>query len=73
MAFNVLAFRKYIYPTGVAEMATNYILADQISPLTTKRAIHLRCVRYYEIAYKNKGSILPKTLEVLFHDEKVWS
>nr|GMC67757.1 replication protein A 70 kDa DNA-binding subunit D-like [Ipomoea batatas] len=51
-------------------MPSQYILASQITPLHTRRAVRVRLVRTYEVP-ELRGGITSKSKECLFHDEEV--
>nr|GLL37774.1 uncharacterized protein LOC109179287 [Ipomoea trifida] len=50
-------------------MPSQYILASQITPLHTRRAVRVRLVRTYEVP-ELRGGITSKSKECLFHDEE---
>nr|GMD55720.1 putative transposase [Ipomoea batatas] len=50
-------------------MPSQYILASQITPLHTRRAVRVRLVRTYEVP-ELQGGITSKSKECLFHDEE---
>ncbi|XP_031106179.1 uncharacterized protein LOC116010813 [Ipomoea triloba] len=50
-------------------MPSQYILASQITPLHTRRAVRVHLVRTYEVP-ELRGGITSKSKECLFHDEE---
>nr|GMC60935.1 replication factor A protein 1-like [Ipomoea batatas] len=51
-------------------MPSQYVLASQVSPIHTRRAIRVRLVRSYEVP-ELRGRAISKSKECLFHDEEV--
>lgn len=51
-------------------MAPQFILASQLSPLSTKKAMRVRLVRTYEVRQKHNINEI-KSKECVFHDEEV--
>nr|GMC68197.1 protein FAR1-RELATED SEQUENCE 5-like [Ipomoea batatas] len=50
-------------------MPSQYVLASQVSPIHTRRAIRVRLVRSYEVPELRRRAI-SKSKECLFHDEE---
>nr|GMD69662.1 protein FAR1-RELATED SEQUENCE 5-like [Ipomoea batatas] len=50
-------------------MPSQYVLASQVSPIHTRRAIRVRLVRSYEVPAL-RGQAISKSKECLFHDEE---
>nr|GMD93695.1 protein FAR1-RELATED SEQUENCE 5-like [Ipomoea batatas] len=50
-------------------MSSQYVLASQVSPIHTRRAIRVRLVRKYEVP-ELRGRATSKSKECLFHDEE---
>lgn len=64
------SFKSATYSNARIASKLQYNLASHINPLTTRKVMHVRCARYYELFEKN-GSSLPRSIEILFHDGKV--
>nr|GMD79573.1 protein FAR1-RELATED SEQUENCE 5-like [Ipomoea batatas]GMD81460.1 protein FAR1-RELATED SEQUENCE 5-like [Ipomoea batatas] len=51
-------------------MPSQFVLASQVTPIHTRRAMRLRLVRTYEVP-ELRGRATSKSKECLFHDEEV--